>query len=210
MNVIVWEVCVNKDSSQSNGFSRSHVSMWELDIKKAERWRIDAFKLGCWRRLLRIPWTARRSNQSIRKEINPEYSLEGLCWSWSSNTLATWWEEPTHWKRPWCWERLKTEGEEGDRGEMDEWYHWCNGHELGQTLGDGEGQRSLACCRPCSHKEFDTTKQLNNNIGEEAAFKVCFSLTYCPIRPPVSSQFPEPFHLTSLHCILSSLACSFH
>ena len=47
-------------------------------IKKAERWRIDAFELWCWRRLLRVPWTARRSNQSIRKEINPEYSLEGL------------------------------------------------------------------------------------------------------------------------------------
>ena len=131
------------------------------------------------------------------------------CWSWSSNTLATWCEEPTHWKRPWCWERLKT-GEESDRGEMDEWYRWCNGHEHGQTLGDGEGQRSLACCRSCGHKELDTTRQLNNNMGEEAAFKVCFSLIYYPVRPPVLSQFPEPFHLASLHCIFSSLAFSCH
>ena len=52
--------------------------MWELDVKKAERWRIDVFELWCWRRLLSVPWTARRSNQSILKEINPEYSLEGL------------------------------------------------------------------------------------------------------------------------------------
>ena len=53
--------------------------MWELDyIKKAEQWRFDAFKLWCWRRLLRVPWTARRSNESILKEIRPEYSLEGL------------------------------------------------------------------------------------------------------------------------------------
>ena len=65
-------------SSQSYGLSSSHVWMWELDQRKAEHQRIDAFELWCWRRLLRIPWTARRSNQSILKEINPEYSLEGL------------------------------------------------------------------------------------------------------------------------------------
>ena len=66
-------------SSQSYGFSSSHVWMWELDhIKKAKCWRIDACELWCWRRLLRVPWTARRSNQSILKEINPEYSLEVL------------------------------------------------------------------------------------------------------------------------------------
>ena len=65
-------------SSQSFGFSSSHVWMWELTIKKAECWRTDAFELWCWRRLLRVPWTARRFNQSILKEISPEYSLEGL------------------------------------------------------------------------------------------------------------------------------------
>ena len=71
---------VNKGpSSQGYGFSSSHVWMWELDyIKKAEHRRIDAFELWCWRRLLRVPWTARRSNQSILKEISPECSLEGL------------------------------------------------------------------------------------------------------------------------------------
>ena len=66
-----------RSSSQSYGFSSSHVWMWELDYK-AECWRIDAFELWCWRRLLRVPWTGRRSNQSILKEISPEYSLEGL------------------------------------------------------------------------------------------------------------------------------------
>ena len=59
-------------------FSSSHVWMWELNYKKAEHRRIDAFELWCWKRLLRVPWTARRSNQSILKEISPEYSLEGL------------------------------------------------------------------------------------------------------------------------------------
>ena len=70
-------------------------------IKKTEHQRIDAFELWCWRRLLRIPWTTKRSKHSILKEISPEYSLGELCWSWSSNTLATWCKEPTHWKRPW-------------------------------------------------------------------------------------------------------------
>ena len=74
-------------------------------IKKAECWGVDVFELWCY--FLRAPWTARRSNQSIVKEINPEYSLKDWCWSWRSNTLATWCEEPTYWKRPWCWERLK-------------------------------------------------------------------------------------------------------
>ena len=68
-------------SSQSYSFSRSHVWMWEMEswtIKKAEHQRTDAFELWCWRRLLIVPWTARRSNQSILKKIRPEYSLEGL------------------------------------------------------------------------------------------------------------------------------------
>ena len=64
-------------SSQGYGFSSSHVWMWELN-HKAECQRIDAFELWCWRRLLRVPWTARRSNQSILKEISLECSLEGL------------------------------------------------------------------------------------------------------------------------------------
>ena len=66
-------------------------------IKKAEHWRIDTFELWCWRRLLRVAWTARRSNQSILKEISPEHSLD-WCWSWNFNTLATWCYELTRWK----------------------------------------------------------------------------------------------------------------
>ena len=88
--------------------------------KEAECWRSDDFELWCWRRLLRVSWAARRSRQSILKEISPEYSLEGLSWSWNSNTLATWWEELTHLKRPWCWERLRAGGEGDNRG-WDDW-----------------------------------------------------------------------------------------
>ena len=90
-------------------------------IKKAEHQRIDAFELWCWRRLLRVPWTARRSNQSIEKEISLGVHWKDWCWSWNSNTLATWCEELTHLKRPWCWERLKAGGGEGDNRGWDDW-----------------------------------------------------------------------------------------
>ena len=75
----------------------------------------DASELWCWRRLLRVPWTARRSNQSILKEITPGCSQKDWCWSWNSNTLATSHEELTNWKRPWCWEGLGAGGEGDDR-----------------------------------------------------------------------------------------------
>ena len=87
-------------------------------IKKAEHWRIDAFKLWCWRRLLRVPWTTRKSNQSILKEINPGFSLHGLMLN--LQYFGHWYEELTHWKRPWCWERLKSGGKGDDRG----WDGW--------------------------------------------------------------------------------------
>ena len=88
-------------------------------VKKAECWRIDAFELWCWRRLLRVPWTARRSNQSILK-ISPGCSLEGMMLKWNSSTLATSCKEWTHWKRLWCWEGLGAGGEGDDRG----WDGW--------------------------------------------------------------------------------------
>ena len=86
--------------------------------KWAEHQRTDAFELWCWRRLLRVPWTARRSKQSILKEISPEYSLEGLMLK--LQYFGPLIQELTHWKRPWCWERLRAGGEGGDRG----WDGW--------------------------------------------------------------------------------------
>ena len=100
--------------------------MWESwNINEAEGWRIDVFELWCWRRLLRVPWTARRSKQSILKEISPGCSLEGLMLKRfrirvSSNTLATSCKELTHWKRLWCWEGLGAGGE-GDYQGWDGW-----------------------------------------------------------------------------------------
>ena len=88
-------------------------------VKKAERQKIDAFELWCWRRLLRVPWTTRRSNQSILKETSPGCSLEGLMLRLKLQTLATSCEELTHWKRPWCWEGLGAG--EGDDRRWDGW-----------------------------------------------------------------------------------------
>ena len=132
-------------------------------IKKAECWRIDSIGLWCWRRLLRVPWMARRSNQSILKEINPDYSWKNWCWSWSSNTLDTWCEELTHRKRPWCWERLKAEEKGVTEDEMVGWHHWLNEPEFDQTTGDSDGEESLVCFSPWGHKESDLTEQQNNN-----------------------------------------------
>ena len=90
-------------------------------VKKTECRRIDAFELWCWRRLLRVLRTARRSKQSILNEISPEYSLEGLTLKLKLQYFfTTWCEELTHWKRSWCWERLKA-GEEGDDRGWDGW-----------------------------------------------------------------------------------------
>ena len=85
-------------------------------IKKAEHRRTDAFELWCWRRLLRDSWTGRKSNQSILKEISPEYSSEGLMLKLKLQSLATWCKKLPQWKRAWCWERLKAGGEGENRG----------------------------------------------------------------------------------------------
>ena len=126
-------------------------------IKKAERRRIDAFELWSWRRLLRVPWTARRSNQSILKEISPEYSLEGLMLKLKLQYFG-------HLiRRTDLLEKIlmlgKIEGKRR-RGQqrmrwLDGWHHWLNGHEFEQALGVGDGQGSLACCSPWSCKESD-------------------------------------------------------
>ena len=93
-----------------------------------------------------------RTSQSQRKSIL-NIHWKDWCWSWSSNPLAAWCKELTHWKRPWCWERLKGATE----GEMVGRHHWLKGHEFEQTQGDSGGQRSRACCSPWGCKESDMT-----------------------------------------------------
>ena len=130
-------------------------------IKKAERWRINAFELRCWRRLLRVPWTARRSNQSILEEISPDYWLEGQMLKfqyvghlvWRTDSL-----EKTLTGKDW---RQEEKGMTEDK--IVGWHHWLDGHEFewAPRVSDGEG--SLAFCSPWGCKESDTTEQLNNS-----------------------------------------------
>ena len=103
-------------SSPGYGFSSGHVWMWEVDYKVSWMPKLSAFELWCWRRLLRFPWTARQSDQSILKEISPEYSLEVLM----LKLKLQYFEELTHLKWLWCWERLRAGGE-GDRRWWDGW-----------------------------------------------------------------------------------------
>ena len=134
-------------------------------INKAECWRTDAFELWCWRRLLRVPWTARRSNQSILKEISPEYSLERLMLKQKLQYLATWFEELTHWKDPDAGKGWRQE--EKCLTEMVGWHYWLNGHEFEQALGVGDRQGNLAYCSPWGWKGSNTTEWLNwtNKLG---------------------------------------------
>ena len=137
-------------------------------IKKAEHQRIDAFELWYWRRLLRVPWTARRPNQSHPKG-NQSWIFIGrtdaeaetpilCCQMWGADSL-----ENPHAGKDWRQEETKDE--------MGGWHHWLNGHELEQVAGNGEGQESLACCSPWGCKESDMTEWLNNNNRIERQFR---------------------------------------
>ena len=103
-------------SSQGYGFSNSHVWIWELDYKESWEQKNWCFWLWCWRRLLRAPWTARRSNQSILKEISPGCSLEGLMLKLKLQYFGHLMRRADSFKRSWCWEGLRAGGEGDDRG----------------------------------------------------------------------------------------------
>ena len=136
-------------------------------IKKAECWIIDAFELWCWRRLLRVPLTARRSNQSILKEINPEYSLEGLMLKlkyFATNVKCQLIGKDPDAGKDWGQDRKWVTVDE-----MVGWHHWLTEHEYGQTWGDSEGQEAWHAAVHGVTKS-PTTERLNNsnklaNIG---------------------------------------------
>ena len=130
-------------------YSSSHVWMWELDYE-VERWRTDAFKLWCWRRLLKIPWNARRSNQSI-KEISPECSLKGLLLTEAESPII-WPPDSKSWligKDPDAGKDWRQEEKGMTEDEMVGWHHWLDGLEFEQAPGVGDGQGSLVCCSLC-------------------------------------------------------------
>ena len=129
--------------------------------KKAESWRNDTFVLWCLRILLRVSWTARRSNKSILKEINPEYSLERLMLKLNLQYFGHLMQRAD------SLEKILMLGKiEGGKRRGWQRMRWLDGitdsgHEFEQALGVGEGQESLQCCSPWGHKELDTTKWLH-------------------------------------------------
>ena len=130
-------------------------------IKKVEHWRIDAFELWCWRSLLRVPWTARRSNQSILKEINPEYSLEGRILKLKLQYFCHLMWRTDSLEKTVILESLGAGGEGDERG----WDGWMASPTpwtwAGWTPGVGDGQGGLVCCDPWGHRESDMTEWLN-------------------------------------------------
>ena len=134
-----------------------------LTIKKAECWRIDAFELWCWRRLLRVSWTKRRSNKSILKEINTEYSLEGLMLKLKRQHFGHLMGRANSLERTLMLGKIQGKRKRKHRGRDGWWHQQLNGHEFEQALGGGEGQGSLACCSSWGRKVWDTTEWLNNN-----------------------------------------------
>ena len=146
--------------SQGYGFSNIHVWMWET-LKKAECRRIYAFELWCWRRLLRVPWTARISKQSILKEISPGISLEGTMLKLKHQYFGHLMQRVDSLEKT-----LMLGGIEGRRGRGWQRMRWLDGitdsmHVFEWTLGVGDGQGSLACCDSWGCKESDMTEWLN-------------------------------------------------
>ena len=135
----------------------------ELDCKKAECWRIVTFELWYWRRLLGVPWTARRSNQSILKEISPGCSLEGLILKLKLQSFGHLMRRADSFEKT-LMDAGKDWGQE-EKGttedEMVGWHHRLNGHEFGWTLGVSDGRWGLACCGSMGHKGSNTSEWLN-------------------------------------------------
>ena len=151
--------CFANKSLSSQGYVMYGCESWA--IKKAEHRRIDVFELWCWRRLLRVPWTARRFNQSILKDISPGCSLEGLMLKLKLQYFGHLMRTADSFEKTLVLEKIEGRRRRGQQDEMVGWHHRLNGPEFGYTLGVGDGQGGLACCSSRGGKESDTTEQLN-------------------------------------------------
>ena len=180
-------------------------------VKKAERRRIDAFELWCWRRLLRVPWTARRSVMGVH--------WKDWCWSWNFNTLATWCKELTHWKRPWCWERLRA-GEGNDRG-WDSWmasptqwtWVWVDSGSWWWT-----GRPGVLRFTGSQRVRHNWATELNNSVQPSP---LSFSRTFHHLKHQLSSEYPKAlltstplsasmnFSILSTSCNWNHSSCTF-
>ena len=139
-------------------------------MKKAECWSIDPFELWCWRRLLRVPWTARRFNQSILKEISHGISLEGMMLKLKLQYFGHLMRRVDSLEKTNAWRDWGQEEKGTTEDEMAGWHHWLDRRESEWTLGVGDGQGDLACCNSWGRKESDMTERLNWTSSE---FSTC-------------------------------------
>ena len=138
-------------------------------VKKAERWRTDAFELWCWRRLFRVPWTARRSNQSILKEISPGVYLKGMMLKLKLQYFGHFMRRVDSLEKTLMLGGIRGRRRRGmTEDEMAGWHHCLDGRESEWTLGVGDAQGGLACCDSWGHKESDMTERLNWTEDMEA------------------------------------------
>ena len=144
-------------------------------IEKAERWKIDAFELCCCRRLLRVPWTARKSNQSILKEISPGCSLVGLMLKLKLQYFGHLMRRADSFEKILMLGKIEGRRRRGWQDEMVGWHHWLNEHGFGWTPGVGDGRGGLACCGSWGRKESGTTEWMNwtycwycSNLGQSS------------------------------------------
>ena len=164
-------------------------------IKKAEHWRIDAFELWRWRRLLRVPWTARRCNQSILKETSPEYSLEGLMLKLKLHYFGHLMQRADSFEKTLMLGTMQEQ--KGTTEDEITWrHHRLDGHGFGWTLGAGDGQRSLEFCSPWCCKEPDTIERLNwTELIHISLEQLWGSLLSLRGQRPFHMFFPHDCHL---------------
>ena len=151
------------------------IVMYECEswtIKKTKYWRSDGFKLWCCKRLLKLPWTARRSNQSILKEINPEYSLEGLMLKLKLQYFGHLMRRADSLEKTLMLGKIEGRRRKGWQ-RMVGWHRWLNVHQFEQTPGDSEGQGSLACCSPWSRK------RVRHDLATEQRRQRAFAIRPC-------------------------------
>ena len=185
--------------------------------KKAEHQRIDAFELWCWRRLLRVPWTARRSNQSIlkkkkKKKISPKYSLEGLMLRLKLQYFDHLMRRTDSLKKTLILGKDWRQEEKGTtEDEMVGWHHWLDGHEFEQAPGVGDGQGSLVCCSPCGCKESYRTERLNwtePEIGPWLFYSA--GLTKSPLKGPAFTTWSKIRLFLSHFSVTIHAVCFLH
>ena len=228
ISVFIWEGEMIKSISYIWGFNLSF--WWHLEqntfpvvmygceswtIKKAECQRDDAFELWCWRRLLRVPWMARRSNQSILKKIKPVYILEGLMLKLQyfghlmqivDSLEKTLMLGKVKGKRTSGWQK---------KDEMVRQHHWPSGHEFEQTSGDSGRQRSLICCRACATKsqtQFGDWTTATNHFAMLCSFllydrvnELYVYICPLPLKPPFPFQPTSLGHHRALGCVIQKL-----